>query len=243
MFRQAKSLAIKNKLNEERKITMKKSIKNTIMIGMAVVMIGTSAITFSYASLNEHREISAPPEFSQSQQGKNGFNENNFERRLPNGENSDRMPDFNNGSQQNSQQNGQKQPPQKEQQPNSSDNSENKTPDGNAPQQSEGNAPQQPQSGQNSQSQQNGSESNSNANSTDTSLESDTAEIELLTSEGEAATAKAMPVMKRNTGAVIVISYIFFAVQIAIILMIIAYLIVSKFNSLSFNQVFPEKKG
>ena len=45
---------------------MKKSIKNTIMIGMAAVLIGTSAVTISYAKGSRSMQMPTPP--SQSQQ-------------------------------------------------------------------------------------------------------------------------------------------------------------------------------
>ena len=51
-----------------------------------------------------------------------------------------------------------------------------------------------------------------------------------------------IPEMKKKSKVVPVLCYAFAAVQIAILLMILVYLIISKFNKKSFNQVFPEKK-
>ena len=217
---------------------MKRSVKNVIMIGMAAVLIGTSAITFSYARDNS-------PEFavqSQSQQ---------FEKRDANGNSQENPIDnFGNGSQnsnsdsensQNSQQFGQRPqtPP--------SDNQQSDSQNSQQPPQMQGDDSQnsqQPPSLPDSEQQQD----NASPNEEGTSSDSEELNIIGTVSDSDSAeitdAAKKMPSHgQRNNGsdAVSVLCYLFGALQVGIIIAIIAYLIVSKFNKISFNKLFGDK--
>ena len=190
---------------------MKKSLKNTVMIGLAVVLIGTSAVTFCYA-----KEGSAPqPQIQNEQQipysdfgnGRNpieNFGQNNQNQ---NGENNGRnMPQPPQGNQQ---QGGNSQPPQQ-------NNGEQQKPDG-AP---NDNATQQDDS----------SESSQQAPQSDGTSLTESTEITEVN--------RNMPIRMRGgrSNWVSALCYAFLAVQIAIVLLIISYLAFSKFNKLSYNQ-------
>ncbi len=178
---------------------MKRNVKNIIMIGMAIVMIGTSAITCRYAE-TQSRGFNSPPSFSQSENGSRQFTP-------PQG-------GFPGGSQNG---NSNQQPPEFPGNGNSSEMPE--LPDGN----------------NNAQSQDNSEEKSENNSSSNTS-------VETAQSSGEMNSMRAMPSMKKQSNVLSILCYAFMAVQLAILLMIIAYLIVSKFNKLSYNQVFGANK-
>lgn len=209
---------------------MKKSIKNTIMIGMAAVLIGTSAITFSYAQINDHQ---GQPPMSFSQSGDRQMQGKDF---------GGQKPDFDN--KQDNQQGGDSQqaPP-----------SQNNQKDGNAQQAPpEQNGQQQGEQPQNGAQSQNKDGNSTKASDAETSLESEISTAENTSNQDEQKRQMPdapqgfgqmqMPQQSSNSKFASIICYAFMAVQLAIILMIIAYLFLSKFNTLSFNQVFPEKK-
>ena len=199
---------------------MKKSIKNTIMVGMAAVLIGTSAITFSYTQIND-RQNQIP--FSASQ-----FDGNQMQ-----GNNRADMPEFTNTQK-------------------GTADLDNNTQDKNAqqtpPNQNEQNTPQQgeqPQQGAENQNTPQQGEQNQtddgNNNKQSVSLQSDSSESGQLPNLPQNFDKSKMP-SRGNSKITSIVCFAFLGVQLAIILMIIAYLFVSKFNRLSFNQVFPEKK-
>ena len=197
---------------------MKKSIKNTIMIGMAAVLIGTSAVTISYAKEGKGANAFSPPSFSQQFDGEQGGNPfENFSRNgdsQSGGFDKNKMPD--------NQQNGNSQQPQPPSNQQDSDSS------------------QQPQAPGSS----NESSTESSSSSTNTSLSIDS----LASEDASAQTAqKNMPSNNfrgSSIGAISALCYLFAALQIAIILAIIAYLIISKFNDVSFNEVLANmRKG
>ncbi len=207
------------------------------MVTMAVVMIGTSAVTYSYAGMQTRRAEmpSGIVQFDREREGSSS--DGKFEKGLPNGNSNSGRPDMNGNSQQQS-------PGSNTQQPQAPSGDSQQAPDSNAqqPQAPRGDSQQTPDN--NAQQPQAPSQDNSeeSKNSSNTSLESDAAEIVQLS-----ATESAMPKgdMKQTRGgstAVSVICYIFLAVQIAILLMIIAYLIASKMNKISFSELFPDEK-
>ncbi len=226
---------------------MKRSIKNIIMTGMAIVMIGTSAITCSYAGIQSHSGNMTPPAFSQqengqgqfgpSQGGMQGKNDNNSSKQMPemNGNGSDsnnsqQPPEMNgNGSDSNNSQ----QPP--EMNGNGSDSNNSQQPpemNGNS---SDSNNSQQPPEMDGNTSGSDNSQSDSKSSNTSTDNTAAVTQTSLDTSE-----AKMSPVMNKNNSGIAALCYIFLAVQLAILLMIIAYLIISKGNKLSFNEVFKK---
>ncbi len=209
---------------------MKPSIKNTIMIGMAAVLIGTSAVTISYAGGRN----GAKPQISQSEQfeqRQDGIPFDSFERNgnAQNGGNSQQpqMPDGNR------QRGNNAQPPQ--------------TPDSQQGSDSQ-QAPQTPDSSQdksdNEQQTPDESQNGNNGKQKDT-VASDTALNAVQTSVSESGARNTadmkMPAdnFRRGGGfnAVSALCYMFAAVQIAIILSILLYLIISKMNRKSFNEV------
>ena len=203
---------------------MKKSIKNTIMIGMAAVLIGTSAITVSYAKGSRSMQMPTPP--SQSQQSDENQNGNPFE-------------NFSQNS--GSQNSNSSQQPQMPNQQNGNSSQQPQRPDGNSsatPQ-----APNNEQSDSNSnQSKSDSSTESSGSSSTNTSLS-----IEALAAEdADAQTSQQMMPANdfkgRNTSVISALCYMFSALQIAIILAILAYLIISKFNEVSFNEVLANMR-
>ena len=182
---------------------MKRSIKNTIMIGMAAVLIGTSAITFAYAG-TQNRTMATPPGFSQSFGGSDSSD--GFNKQFPGGDNQ-QPPEFPNGD--------------SSQQP--------QMPPGDNSQDSQQNENAQPPA----QSEDSTKSSSQTSLSTDNSNTADAATTE---------TAKDFPKqMKSQSKLVSTVCYVFLAVQIAILLSILAYLIISKMNKVSFSQLFPEK--
>lgn len=209
---------------------MKKSLKNVIMIGMAAVLIGTSAVTYSYAQISK-QPMQPQMNFAQfdGEQGNGGF---------PN-----QRPDFDKQDD-NSQQDGQNQPPQQDSQqsgqsqaPQQDSQQNNSEPPQGAPQQGE-----QPQSNQSNSETENKSDAdNSNASLQSTSQETQNASVQNGdTNKGD---FKGFPNgMKKTSKITSIVCYAFMGVQIAIIIAILAYLILSKFNKLSFNQVFPDKQ-
>lgn len=200
---------------------MKKSIKNTIMIGMAAVLIGTSAVTISYAKDGKGANEFAPPAFSQQfdgeQSGKPFGNFDSDKSKQNGGFDKNKMPD--------NQQNG--------------GNSQQPQPPSNQQNGSNSQQPQAPQSSNDSSTESN-SESSSSATNTSLSVEAFAAE------DSSAQTAqKNLPSNNfrgGNIGVIQALCYMFAALQIAIILAILAYLIISKFNDVSFNEVLANMK-
>ena len=202
---------------------MKKSIKNTIMIGMAAVLIGTSAVTISYAKENRGAQFSPP---SQIQQFEGNQSENPFENFGQNGGNQ-------NGNNFN--------PPQRPDNQQGSDSSgenSNQPPQPPSSQQGESSNSQQPQTPDSSE---NSESTESKDSSTNTSYS-----IDSLAQDDSQNTAKqGFPANKfrsRNTTVISALCYMFAALQIAIILAILAYLIISKMNKISFNEVLANMR-
>ena len=213
---------------------MKKSIKNTIMIGMAAVLIGTSAITVSYAQINKGANQFAPPSFSQQADGEqNGNPFENFDRDAD-GKNSN---GFNQSHMPNQQGDSSQQP----QAPNQQNGDSSQQPQ--APNQQNGDSSQQPQAPpSNSENSDSKTESDSSS-STNTSLS-----VEALAAEDGNTTQSTQQKMPtngfrgKNGGVISALCYMFAALQIAIILAILAYLIISKFNDISFNEVLANMR-
>ena len=208
---------------------MKKSIKNTIMIGMAAVLIGTSAVTISYAKGSRSMQMPNPPsqsqqfdeqqsgeqfgEFEQDNQQNNGFNQHQKPGNQQNGSSS-QQPQMPNNQGENSSQ---------EQAPNNQNDSNAQTPDNS----------------------QNSSEnSSSSARNTSLSVEALAAEDGNLQAVDESEAKKSLPSssFSRKGSIVPALCYMFAAVQLAIILSIIAYLIISKMNRISFNEVLANMR-
>ena len=199
---------------------MKKSIKNFIMIGMAVVLVGTSAVTFTYAS--DKGAMMPQQSFSQEFGQRDGFGQSGGNNPLEgfgsdnsqNGAQQNTPPSMN-GSGQNG--NTQQSPPSDNQQ--SSDNQ---------------NAPQTPPS----DSQQN-DDSKTTENATPNEKDTATSNEDLTVTN----TAKMMPQQRGGHGDVIsVLCYLFGGLQIGIIVLILLYLAFSEFNKMSFNQTLSKFK-
>ena len=199
---------------------MKKSIKNTIMIGMAAVLIGTSAVTISYAKENRGAQFSPP---SQIQQSDGNQSQNPFENFSQNGDGqkgngfSDRQfPD--------------------NQQGDSSQNSNNQPPQPPSNQQNGSDSQQTPDNSENSES---STESKDSATNTSLSIDS------FAQDDSQNAARQGFPAnnfRSRNSSIISALCYMFAALQIAIILSILAYLIISKMNKISFNEVLANMR-
>ena len=218
--------------------TMKKSIKNTIMIGMAAVLIGTSAVTLSYAQGNRGTQMMPPQMQSQQSDGRQNHdqfdnfgqssdnqNSNSFrQRQMPNNQQDDsssqkpQMPNSQQGNSNSSQQ----------QAPNAQDGSST---DSKSQQSSD------------SDSSDNSSSKSDSSSATNTALS-----IEALAAdddENQSTAQQGLPsngFNRRNIGAISALCYMFAALQIAIILAMIAYLVISKFNAVSFNEVLANMR-
>ena len=204
------------------------------MIGMAAVLIGTSAITFSYASDRQNNIQMQPPQMSQ-QGGMQEQGQNPFE-------------SFGGDNQQGPQQNNQQmpQPPQDNQQNGQStqDNQQSNQPP-QAPQNGE-QQNSQPEAPQNNQQQ---SSDNASGDSSDSSASNNAAQSKTNTSaDSEELTAtdvskQMMPQAEKGSvvGSVTqVLCYLFGGLQIIIVAAILLELILSKFNKLSFNQILSK---
>jgi hypothetical protein len=208
---------------------MKPSIKNTIMIGMTVVLIGTSAVTISYAG----ERNGAQPQFSQSQQfrqpqsgnpfdgfGKNGNSQNGGNLQQP------QMPD-------NQQGNNSQQPPQMPD--NQQGNNSQQPPQ--APDSSKDNGGNQQQTPGDSQENSDSKQKGTSASDTELNI------IQTSASESDTQSTADVKMQADNFrhglrfNFVSGICYMFAAVQIAIILAVLIYLIISKMNRKSFNEV------
>ena len=207
---------------------MKQSIKNTIMIGMAVVLVGTSAVTISYAQTNR----GAQPDFAQQQFGQ--FEQNS---------NRDAFENFGqNGNSQSSDNSNQNQLPGNQQgssqQPQSPGNQQGAQP------------PQMPDNKQGDSSAQSESQDSGTAQQKGTSVtESDSDAITTAQNSSDSlntAQSNLPPAGFDRRGGFKTISalcYMFAAIQIAIILAILAYLIISRFNKRSYNEVIANMRN
>ena len=220
---------------------MKKSIKNTIMIGMAAVLIGTSAVTISYAQQNKGAAPFAPPSFSQ--QSDRNQNENPFESFNQNGNNQNggfgdrQLPE----NQQNGSSSDIPSPPDENQ---SGGNSQQSRAPGGSQDSSGSSQQQAPNSTEGSDS----NSDNSNSNNSSSSAANTSLSVEALAEEdavSQNTSQQRMPangVKNRNGSVISALCYMFAALQIAIILSILAYLIISKMNRISFNEVLANMK-
>lgn len=216
---------------------MKKALKNTIMIGMAAVLIGTSAVTFSYASEKQH--IASMPQSGYSQQMPDFGGKNDFSGGFSN----DGQDGFPGGNQQTPQApnagGNQQQSPQA---PNSDGNSNNNQKQQQPPQQNDsGDSQQSTQPGLPDNNNESEKSAESSTDSKGTSTAGSDLEFEQLAAGIETETADRRMMKKGGFNAVSFLLYAFCAVQVTILLMILVYLILSKFNRLSFNTVFPPK--
>ena len=218
-------------------IILKPSIKNTIMIGMAVVLIGTSAVTISYAGGRNGAE----PQFSQSQQFEQRQNVNPFEsfgqdRGNQNDGNSKQSPQMPDNQQDG---NSSQQPPQMPD--NQQDGNNNQPPQ--APDSSQDNSGSQQQTPDSSQ----GSSDSKQKGTSATDTELNVINTAAADSDTQNTADMKMPADNfRNGGNFKVVSslcYMFAAVQIAIILAILLYLIISKMNRKSFNEIIAGMKN
>ncbi|MBE6741128.1 MAG: hypothetical protein E7570_02385 [Ruminococcaceae bacterium] len=207
---------------------MKKSIKNTIMIGMAAVLIGTSAVTISYAKGSRSMQMPNPPSQSQQFDGQQSGEQ------------------FGKFEQDNQQNNGFSQHQKPGNQQNGSSSQQPQMPNNQGENSSQEQAPNnQNDSAQTPDNSQNSSEnSSSSAKNTSLSVEALAAEDGNLQAVDESAAKKSLPSssFSRNGSIVPALCYMFAAVQIAIILSIIAYLIISKMNRISFNEVLANMR-
>ena len=198
---------------------MKKSIKNTIMIGMAAVLIGTSAVTISYARGNKGAQM-MPPQIQSgqfdNQQGNNPFG----------------------GFDQEGQKDKNKQ----------FDSSQTPDDNNNQPPQSPGGSEQPPQTPKSSEDTDGKSKGEDTEDSKTTNT---TLSIESLATGDSAQSAdqntaqKSFPVngfSRKNTNVISALCYMFAALQIAIILAMLIYLIISKMNRISFNEVLANMR-
>ncbi|MBR3148653.1 MAG: hypothetical protein IKF64_00640 [Eubacterium sp.] len=212
---------------------MKKSIKNTIMIGMAAVLIGTSAVTFGYASDKGQNMpmISQKQQFGQqdNSQGQNPLEDFGSQNKNSQGGRPE-MPEQN-GRQQNSKDN--QQPPENNNQQDSQNNQQPPQSNGSQNDAQQNQPPAQQNENQNSAD--DSKAQSSEPNSSGTSINSETAAIQV--SKG------APQQMNRPHGkALSVICYCFMALQLGIVVAILLYLAFSEFNKLSFNQTLSKFK-
>ena len=233
---------------------MKQSVKNVIMIGMAAVLIGTSAVTISYAVTGARMQ--SRPEFSQNgEQRQNGSPFENFDGErngMPDGNrsfggNSQQSPDQNSaGGNAQQQMPDQKDMPQAPGQNNNNGSAQQQSPD-NSQGDSAQQTPDKSENGGNSQQSPDSSGSsseNGNAPQKNTSTESDGLSLNTA-AVGAQSSEAAVPMRNfgKNAGIFSGLCYAFAAVQIAIILAIIIYLILSKFNKISFNTVISNMRN
>ena len=238
---------------------MKKSIKNVIMIGMAAVLIGTSAVTFAYAKTNTN--VRQLPSFSQQGgtfQGmpdmQNGSNQNGSDNQqslpeMPSGDNQNGSgsqqtpPDLPNGDNQNGS-GSQQTPPEMPSGDNQNSSGSQQTPpempsddnqNGSGSQQTPPDLP-------SGDGQNDSNASDSQSDSTETPNSQGTS----LSTEDGSTESKMMPQfqngggMTKNNVVIASLCYAFLALQLGIVLLIIVYLIMSRFNKLSFNEVFKK---
>jgi len=201
---------------------MKKSLKNTIMIGLAVVLLGTSTITYCYASEGK----AAQPRMQQSQQAPD-FERNGGQNPIENfGKDSQDSNSNNNNNNDNNNSGNMPQPPQ----------GNGQAPEG-VPNQGEAPA-QNNDSQQDDSAKQEDGTTEATPNDKGTAAESDDVNV-IDTNRGLA------PMQSRGhrSDAVAVACYVFLAVQIAIILMILSYLAFSKFNKLTYKQTIAKFKN
>ena len=222
---------------------MKKSIKNTIMIGMAAVLIGTSAVTISYARGNKGAQM-MPPQIQsgqfENQQGNNPFGgfdqDQSGSNQNGNKSNRPQMP----GNQQGGNSDSSQQPQAPGNQ--SSGDSNNQLPQAPNDQNSGGNTQQNSDNG----SEKSSSEKSSSDSSTNTSLSVESLAAEDAAQSTEQNTAqKNLPsngFNRKGTNVISALCYMFAALQIAIILAMLIYLIISKMNKISFNEVLANMR-
>ncbi len=230
---------------------MKQSMKNLIMIGMAVVLVGTSAITLRYASdgMGHMTQVDGRPQFEQRGDfdNQNGGGLQNFGGGQ---KNNNSQNENQNDSQQQAPPNGNNQTP-----PNSSDKQFGGRQTPNNDQQNGENdksgSEQAPSDNNSTDSKGEGKTDENSANQKNTA--SDSSELSFVStavqnnqSSGDEQNATAMQGM-RGRGVELriaekVICYIFAAVQIGIIVLILLYLAFSEFNKLTYKQTAAKFK-
>lgn len=208
---------------------MKKSMKNLIMVGMAVVLVGTSAITIKYASneTGHPPQVNGMPQFEQrgdfnNQNGKSIQDFGNQNGGSTQGKNGNQPQTPPNGNQNDNGQFGKQQP----------DNNQNSTEDNSG--------------SDNSKSQNDSSQSGSNnqSDSNAPNQKATSADSSALNFESTENTAM-QGFNQRGANLQIaetVACYIFAAVQIGIIILILLYLVFSEFNKLTYNQTAAKFK-
>ena len=229
---------------------MKKSVKNVIMIGMTAVLIGTSAITISYAKQDRgFRPDSGMPQMQQfdNQQSQNPFGGFKQDNNNQNGNNSQKpqMPDNQQGD--NSQQ---PQPPSNQQGDSSQQPPSNQQGDSTQqqpPSNQKNNSSQQAQTPDKQESSNDNSTNEKSASDTSLSLVSTSSNnTDIQLSDTQSTAQKGFPengFKSRNFGVISVLCYVFAGVQILIILLSIIYLIISRFNKKSYNEVIANMRN
>ncbi len=225
---------------------MKQSMKNLIMIGMAVILVGTSAITFRYASsgtghmpqMNGMPQFEQRGDFGNQNQGENpvqdfgnGKQDGNNQQTPPDtdsqptppngkqdGKNDRQMPDGNNGTDGKSDSNQQ------------NDSNDNKS-DSNSAQQ-KGTSAESSELTLVSTAQQN----NAPSNGSDQVANNNTQSTESTAMQGFYKRGFSLNIVEK------IACYIFAAIQIGIIIMILLYLAFSEFNKLSYKQTVAKLK-
>lgn len=216
------------------------------MIGMAVVLIGTSAVTISYAKGSS----GAPQGIMMSQQFGEGQNAEQFDNFKQRGNNQNGG-NFGQPQCPNNQQGGNSQQPQF---PNNQQGDSSQQPQ--APNNQQGDSSQQPQAPnnqQNSDSQKAQSDSKDSDNaekdntSTNTSLSIEALVAEDSNNQSQSTSQQSLPARSfnhsRHAGVVSALCYMFAALQILILLLMIVYLIISKFNKISYNEVIANMRN
>jgi hypothetical protein len=207
------------------------------MIGMAVVLVGTSAVTFTYAS--DKGAMMPQQSFSQEFGQRDGFGQSDGNNPLEgfgsdnsqNGAQQNTPPSMN-GSGQNG--NTQQTPPSDNQQSSDNQNAPQAPPSDSQQSSDNQNAPQTPPS-DNQKSDDSKTTENATPNEKDTATRNEDLNV--------TNTAKMMPQQRGSHGDVIsVLCYLFGGLQIGIIVLILLYLAFSEFNKMSFNQTLSKFK-
>ena len=232
---------------------MKQSMKNLIMIGMAVVLVGTSAITLRYASdgMGHIAQADGRPQFEQrgdfdNQNGGGlqnfggGQKNNNSQNKNQNDSQQQAPPDGNNQTPPSSsdKQFGGRQTPNNDQQNGENDKSgSEQTPSDNNTTDSKG---------EGKTDEKSANQKNTASDSSELSFVSTAVQNNQSSDDEQNAGTTAMQGM-RGRGVELriaekVICYIFAAVQIGIIVLILLYLAFSEFNKLTYKQTAAKFK-
>ena len=201
---------------------MKKSIKNTIMVGMAAVLIGTTAITFAYADRNN-----APSMVPYSQSFEQQDSGNPLE--SFGNDNQQNLPPLNRQDNQNSQNNQ------------DSQNNQKRQSDKNA-QRPQGPPSDNRQAPSNADDAQSENDAETEGNGTAQKGTAATGDAEIINVNKNGMPSRNNMPRQSNFHAIVILCYLFGALQIMIVAAIALYLFLSKGNSLSFQQILTKFK-